>query len=42
MARYVYVYINHAYHYNWSASPCYLTTKSEVTAYTVQQLLLLG
>ena len=41
MAWYVYVYVNHAYLYNWSAPPCSLTTAvlsdcySEVTAYTV-------
>ena len=40
MARYLYVYVNHAYLYNWSLSSCYLTTTvlndcySEVMAYT--------
>ena len=41
MAQYAYVYVNHAYLYNRSALPCYLTTAvlndcySEVMAYTV-------
>ena len=41
MARYAYVYVNHAHLYNWSPPPLYLTTAvlndcySEVTAYTV-------
>ena len=41
MVQYEYVYVNHAYLYNWSAPSCYLTTAvlddyySEVTAYTV-------
>ena len=41
MARYEYVYINHAYLYNGRALSCYLTTAvlndyySEVMAYTV-------
>ena len=40
MAWYAYVYINHAYLYNWSGPSCYLTTAvlndcySEATAYT--------
>ena len=40
MAQYAYVYINHAYLYNWSTLPSYFTTAvlndcySEVMAYT--------
>ena len=41
MAWYGYIYVNHAYIYNWSALSCYLTIAvlndcySEVTAYSV-------
>ena len=40
MTQYVYVHVNHAYIYNWSAPSCYLCTAVlsdcyiEVTAYT--------
>ena len=40
MARYMYIYVNHAYLYNWSALSCHLTTGvlndcySEVMVYT--------